>query len=123
VQRELDYVAFAGVAVWSWALIKGLLIGPIPPVRILLMMLALTAAVFWLMYRVWRLRKLETNETYTIEVGSPLLRPGMKIGTQVSARYLVPVTTRLMDKVREINTIAQEQQDAREVPEDRDAVG
>ena len=46
--------------------------------------------------------KTEGNETYIITVASPLLRPGMTISTEVSARYVVPTATRLFEKAREI---------------------
>ncbi len=45
-----------------------------------------------------------TNETYTIRVQSPLLRPGLTIETKVSKRYLVQTVKELLDKIREINT-------------------
>lgn len=46
----------------------------------------------------------KTNETYEIEVGSPLLRPGIKIKTKVSKGYLVQTLQDIMEKVREFNT-------------------
>jgi hypothetical protein len=44
-----------------------------------------------------------TNETYSIEVTSPLLRPGITIRTLVSKQYIVEVTRDLLDIVRDIN--------------------
>ena len=43
------------------------------------------------------------NETYIIEVGSPLLRPGLRISTEVSGKYLVPTLEDLLMYVREFN--------------------
>ena len=45
----------------------------------------------------------KTNETYTIEVSSPLVRPGLKITTSVSKRYLVQTLKDLFEKIREFN--------------------
>lgn len=44
-----------------------------------------------------------TNETYEIEVTSPLLRPGVVIKTRVSEKYLVRTVKKLLDLVREVN--------------------
>lgn len=46
----------------------------------------------------------QTNETYEIEVTSPLLRPGLMLRTRVSGRYLVPVLRKVLDAVREFNS-------------------
>lgn len=43
------------------------------------------------------------NNKYEIEIGHPLLRPGLTIRTEASEKYLVPVVEKLMEKVREIN--------------------
>ncbi len=43
------------------------------------------------------------NETYTIEVISPLLRPGITIRTEVSRNHIVETVTNLMEVVRIIN--------------------
>ncbi len=43
------------------------------------------------------------NNTYTIRVATPLLRPGLEIETEVSERYVVAVVDKLLDMVREIN--------------------
>lgn len=43
------------------------------------------------------------NETYEIEVSSPLLRPGIVIRTCVSKRYLAETTKDLLNIIREIN--------------------
>lgn len=43
------------------------------------------------------------NNKYTIKVGSPLLRPGLTITTEVSEAYVIPVTHALMRAVRHIN--------------------
>ena len=53
-----------------------------------------------------------TNETYTIKVASPLIRPGVEISTQVSKKYLVSTLNDLLDQVREFN----KQQDEKETP-------
>ncbi|MDD5251853.1 MAG: hypothetical protein PHT12_04450 [Patescibacteria group bacterium] len=44
-----------------------------------------------------------TNETITITIGSPLLRPGLTLSTQVSSKYLLPALTNLLDQVRQFN--------------------
>jgi hypothetical protein len=44
-----------------------------------------------------------TNELYEIEIGSPLLRPGLTIKCWVSKRYVASTTKDLMAIVREIN--------------------
>ncbi len=46
----------------------------------------------------------KTNETYLIEVSSPLLRPGLKISTEVSKGYLVTAMMDLMEQVRDFNS-------------------
>ena len=43
------------------------------------------------------------NNTYKITVESPLVRAGIKIETECSEKYLVPVSEMLMKLVREIN--------------------
>jgi len=43
------------------------------------------------------------NETYEIEVGSPLLRPGITIRTYVSKKYVASTTKDLLNIIREIN--------------------
>jgi len=43
------------------------------------------------------------NNTYRIIVGSPLLRPGLSIETEVSEKYLVEGIRVLFEKIREIN--------------------
>jgi len=43
------------------------------------------------------------NETYRIVVESPLLRPGLRITTSVSQRYLVSTMGELMGYIREFN--------------------
>ena len=43
------------------------------------------------------------NNEYKIKVGEPLLRPGMTIETSCSENYVVAVTNKLMELVREIN--------------------
>lgn len=48
------------------------------------------------------------NNRYTIEVATPLLRPGLSIHTEVSERYVVPVTLKLMSMLREINATENE---------------
>lgn len=45
----------------------------------------------------------KTNETYTIEITSPLVRPGIKITAQVSKKYLVPTLNDLLEQIREFN--------------------
>ncbi|MFA6338952.1 MAG: hypothetical protein WCW87_02765 [Candidatus Paceibacterota bacterium] len=46
-----------------------------------------------------------TNETYTVEVTSPLIRPGIKISTEVSKKYLVSTLVDLLEQVREFNEL------------------
>jgi len=43
------------------------------------------------------------NETYKIEVESPLVRYGIKVSTKVSKRYLVETLNGLMESIREFN--------------------
>ena len=43
------------------------------------------------------------NETYEIEMRSPLLRPGIVIRTQVSKRYVVETVNAILNMIREIN--------------------
>ena len=44
------------------------------------------------------------NNKYKITIESPLLRAGMKIETECSEKYVVPVTNKIMELVREINS-------------------
>ena len=44
------------------------------------------------------------NETYEIEVRSPLLRPGITIRTTVSQKYVKTTVLSLLDICREMNT-------------------
>ena len=43
------------------------------------------------------------NETYEIEIKSPLIRAGIIIRTRVSRKYLVPVLNDVLNQVREFN--------------------
>lgn len=43
------------------------------------------------------------NNTHTIRLKSPLVRPGLEIETQVSKRYLAKALAGLLDEVREFN--------------------
>ena len=43
------------------------------------------------------------NNKYIIKVSDPLLRPGLVIETEASEKYLVKVTQKLLELVREIN--------------------
>lgn len=43
------------------------------------------------------------NEKYIIRVAHPLLRPGLIIETEASAKYVVEVARRLLETVRTIN--------------------
>ena len=43
------------------------------------------------------------NNTYKITIESPLVRPGIKIETECSEKYLVMVMSKIMELVREIN--------------------
>lgn len=43
------------------------------------------------------------NNKYKIVIESPLLRAGIRIETECSERYVVPVVNKVMDMVREIN--------------------
>ena len=54
----------------------------------------------------------KTNETYTIRISSPLVRPGLEITTQVSKRYLVPTLNDLFDQVRDFNKQQAEKEDS-----------
>ena len=49
----------------------------------------------------------KTNEAYEVEMGSPLLRPGITIRTKVSEKYLESTVKKLLNKVREINKAQQ----------------
>jgi hypothetical protein len=41
---------------------------------------------------------------YKITIEAPLVRPGMKIETTCSERYVVKVVNKCMDLIREINS-------------------
>lgn len=43
------------------------------------------------------------NNKYEIEIGQPLVRPGLTIRTEASEKYLVRSVQTLMEKVRELN--------------------
>lgn len=43
------------------------------------------------------------NNKYKITIESPLVRTGIKIETECSEKYVVPVSKKLMELVREIN--------------------
>lgn len=43
------------------------------------------------------------NNKYTIIIEHPLIRPGIRITTEASEKYVVPVTKKVMELVREIN--------------------
>ena len=43
------------------------------------------------------------NNKYKIKVESPLVRSGITIETECSEKYVVPVTEKIMELVREIN--------------------
>lgn len=43
------------------------------------------------------------NHTITIRVGTPLLRPGLEVETQVSLQYLIPAMRDLLDRIRDFN--------------------
>lgn len=43
------------------------------------------------------------NNTYKITVESPLVRPGLKLETECSEKYVVAVVAKAMELVREIN--------------------
>ena len=43
------------------------------------------------------------NNMYTITVEHPLIRPGLKITTEASERYVVEVVKKLMNIIRELN--------------------
>jgi hypothetical protein len=45
------------------------------------------------------------NNKYKITIESPLVRAGIKIETECSEKYVVPVTEKLMEIVREINKL------------------
>jgi hypothetical protein len=48
------------------------------------------------------------NNKYTIEASHPLLRPGLTIKTEASERYVVRVVEKLMEIIRESNTLIKE---------------
>ena len=43
------------------------------------------------------------NNKYKIKVGHPLVRPGLTIETEASERYVLDVTNKLMEIVRDLN--------------------
>lgn len=43
------------------------------------------------------------NNKFKITVEHPLIRPGLKIETEASEKYVVKVTKKVMELVREIN--------------------
>ncbi len=43
------------------------------------------------------------NETYTITISSPLVRPGLEIKTVVSGKYLVKTLNYIFQEIREFN--------------------
>lgn len=47
--------------------------------------------------------KKAANNTVTITIGSPLLRPGMTISTEVSIGYAETAADQMMDLARRIN--------------------
>jgi hypothetical protein len=51
------------------------------------------------------------NETYRIEIKSPLLRPGITISTEVSERYLVKTLANLLEYAREFNRMQKKQRE------------
>ena len=44
-----------------------------------------------------------TNETWEIEIKSPLIRPGITLRTHVTGKYLFAVIEAALDKLREFN--------------------
>lgn len=50
--------------------------------------------------------KQSKNNTVRIEVGSPLLRPGLTISTEVSAAYAETAAAQMLEIARAINTPA-----------------
>jgi len=46
------------------------------------------------------------NNTYEIKIESPLVRPGITITTKCSEKYAVPVVEKIMEIVRQVNTVA-----------------
>ena len=44
------------------------------------------------------------NNKYKITMESPLVRAGIKIETEVSERYVVPVLEKMMELVRQYNS-------------------
>lgn len=55
------------------------------------------------------------NETYEIEVRSPLLRPGITIRTSVSQKYVKTTVLSLLDICREINNAGNISPEIREI--------
>ncbi len=53
-----------------------------------------------------------TNETYTVKITSPLVRPGIEISTQVSKKYLIPTLNDLLDQIRDFNKQQAEKEDS-----------
>jgi len=44
------------------------------------------------------------NNTWVIEIESPILRPGITVSTEVSERYVVEAVIRAVQIAREINS-------------------
>jgi hypothetical protein len=44
------------------------------------------------------------NNKYIVTVEHPLIRPGLKITTEASERYVVAVVNKVMELVREMNS-------------------
>jgi len=59
------------------------------------------------------LEVIKMNNKYTIVVGSPLLRPGLTIETEVSENYVVPVLRKLFEIIREFNSEEEQQRGRR----------
>jgi len=51
----------------------------------------------------WLWYHLPMNNTYEIEIKSPLLRPGIVIRTEVSEKYVLPVLEQMLIMVRQHN--------------------
>jgi len=45
------------------------------------------------------------NNKYELEIGSPVLRPGLTLKTIVSERYVTSAAKKLMELAKEINEI------------------
>jgi len=44
-----------------------------------------------------------TNETWEIEIKSPLVRPGITLRTKVTGKYMFAVLTKALDALRAFN--------------------